>query len=72
MTTSVAPSQTQYNSPRLHTAYWLGRKDAKDGASFAPEQYFARRDQMVAYARGYESIKTTESSRHFLRARGAK
>lgn len=62
----------QHNSMRpLDIAFRLGIQDARDGDLCVPEMYFARRDQQIAYAKGYESVAgETPGSRWFLQ--GAK
>ena len=37
-------------------AYRLGQRDARDKAMCLPELYFMRRSQVIAYARGFESV----------------
>ncbi len=37
-------------------AYTFGTADAKHGASFAPEMYYVRHEDMRNYALGYEAI----------------
>lgn len=47
-------AQNSHND--LSFAFQIGKLDAEDGVGCVPEMYFARRDQIVDYALGYESV----------------
>lgn len=56
----------------LMTPHELGFADAVDGEPCIPEMYFARREQMVEYAEGYEAYAgPTLLSRQILNRKAA-